>query len=509
MADQEKKINLTLIIRQKGQSDEKILSVKIHHDLTINELKTLVVSLSGLEASNQEVKYNNTKLGDWDKLDKVGVSDNDMIHIMDTRLYAAPAQVQAAPATRRRPPPPQNDGLGLGLQRPTMPPLLRLSAEQFKAAVNQNGSIQAISRQDPELGEALLLNDTTKLKTILAERKSKIEKAQREFDDMIKQYNDNPFDPAVQQKFQDAMREANVRQNFENAIEEMPEAFGKVVMLYIPVEVAGIKTIAFVDSGAQTTIMNKQLAEKCGLLRLMDTRWAQTMVGVGTAKSLGRIHLASLKFGGMHLQTSFTVMDGDNMKFLLGLDMLRRWQAVIDLKDNCLRIGDQKVKFLQEKDIPHLSEQNKSDAHATGLQFGDSAASPAPTALPAPGPPSNRPVAEQREVEMKEAPAAPLQSTADHPLPTRRSADDTPMPQQSAAAAPTPQVVPSAATPSTPVAAPAALPAVPQPNPPTGQNWPQASINSLMGLGVTRGQAIAALNATGGNAQLAASMLFS
>jgi DNA damage-inducible protein 1 len=156
---------------------------------------------------------------------------------------------------------------------------------------------------------------------------------------------------------EEAIRQQNVQQNMELAMENLPESFARVNMLYVNLSINDYAIKAFVDSGAQSTIISQDLAEKCGLMRLLDTRYAGQAVGIGTSKILGRVHIAQMKFGNSYFPISLTVLENNGVDFLFGLDMLRRYRGIIDLGNNVLRIdkggGDyEELPFLGEGDIP-------------------------------------------------------------------------------------------------------------------------------------------------------------
>jgi DNA damage-inducible protein 1 len=165
----------------------------------------------------------------------------------------------------------------------------------------------------------------------------------------------DPLDPEFQRKMYEAIQQQNIQENLEHAMEHSPEVFGTVDMLYVDMTVNGEPVKAFIDSGAQTTIMTRPCAEKCRIMRLMDKRFAGKAVGVGSASILGRIHTCSLKVADQFITTSVTVLDQkDGPQFIFGLDNLKRHQCCIDLASGQLKVGSCNVDlpFLPSHQVP-------------------------------------------------------------------------------------------------------------------------------------------------------------
>lgn len=252
--------------------------------------------------------------------------------------------------------------------------------------------------------------------------------------------------------------------------------FGRINMLYVQLEVNNHPVKAFVDSGAQATIMSPSCAEACGVSKSIDARFAGIAKGVGTAKILGRVHMANVKIGNYELPCSFTVMEGKDVDMLLGLDMLKRYQACIDLQNNKLILsGSASVPFLGESEIPkNFEEAPEDDTKVPGPSTstgGAGTAKPAPQSANA----SGNFAGQGRTI------GTPSQSSQPANSP-QQSQTQTPARSQ-------PPARPSAPTP--------------------GQaQFPEESIQMVQGFGATREQAIEALRACNGNTEYAAGLFF-
>ncbi|KAK4536985.1 hypothetical protein CDCA_CDCA10G3010 [Cyanidium caldarium] len=175
---------------------------------------------------------------------------------------------------------------------------------------------------------------------------------------LLQQASGDPFHPDVQRFIERQIQQANIQSNLEAALEYNAESFAQVPMLFVQCRVAAGSArqaqslIAFVDCGAQATILSLACAERSGLSRLMDRRFTGTARGVGQARVLGRVHLALLELGGEWMECSFQVVEGLELDMLLGLDMMRKHSMCIDLGRNGLRVRDRHIPFLAEHQLP-------------------------------------------------------------------------------------------------------------------------------------------------------------
>ncbi|KRZ67571.1 Protein DDI1 -like protein 2 [Trichinella papuae] len=181
----------------------------------------------------------------------------------------------------------------------------------------------------------------------------------------------------AQRRIEDSIMQQNIDHTLQHAIEHVPESFARVVMLFIKCKVNGQEVKAFVDSGAEASIMSVKFAEKCNILRLVDKRFRGVAKGVGTCAVIGRIHMAQLQIGNDFFPISLMVVEEDLVDMMLGLDMLKRHQCVIDLRQNCLVIGTTGVSapFLMEHELPTGLMEMKRDLFEGSVQKSEEASS--------------------------------------------------------------------------------------------------------------------------------------
>ncbi|GKV37394.1 hypothetical protein SLEP1_g45428 [Rubroshorea leprosula] len=327
-------------------ADEQILTIDVDPHETVENVKALLEVETNVPLQQQQLLFNGREMRDSEKLSALGVKDDDLIMMV--------SGVESRPA---------NNDLGLN------PDGSAVNAGALQQHLRRDSNLLGqLFQADPELAQAINGNDLNNLQDLLRARHRQRSELQRQQEEELALLHADPFDIEAQKKIEASIRQKGIDENWAAALEHNPEGFARVVMLYVDMEVNGVPLKAFVDSGAQSTIISKSCAERCGLLRLLDNRYKGIAHGVGQSEILGRIHVAPIKIGNIFYPCSFLVLDAPNMEFLFGLDMLRKHQCIIDLKENVLRVGggEVSVPFLQEKDIPsHFLDEERYSKQAS------------------------------------------------------------------------------------------------------------------------------------------------
>lgn len=429
------RVTISISGAPREQSDADLLTLDLPPGLTVQDLKGFVEAETSFPAASQTFFLNGRPLASPNQtLEDAGIKDGEMLAV---HVRRPPRQTDPTRGTRH----PNPSGSAQGTDE----------SEIIRQNVLHNPAAQEnLKSMRPDLFAAL--HDPARWKQVYETMARQKQEAEREHQRQIALLNEDPFNIEAQKKIEEIIRQDRVYENLQHAYEHNPEVFTRVHMLYVNTEVNDTPVKAFVDSGAQATIMSPDCAERCGIMRLMDTRYSGMARGVGTARILGRVHHAEIKIGGAVMPCAFTVMEGKDVDLLFGLDMLKRYKAKIDLEKNALCFAGLEVPFLPESEIPKGFEESE------------------PTV---PGPNNT----EIGGITGQVKPAG------DEKKGTGPSTEPRPGPSAQA---------PSTAQPT-----------------PASDGFPAEDIDQLVNLGFSRQDAVQALQATNGNVEFAASLLFS
>lgn len=317
-------------------SNDDILSVDVPDSLTLEDFKAYLQAETDIEPKNQVLQHEGNKLNNENMtLKEMGIKEGDLV-ILLKKASSNNAISSAAPESSQ-----------INSQ-------IEYMRQQF---LNDPQSSDQLRNSNPQLHS--ILNDPEEFRRVMT---NQLELLQQGFapnvmsphqQEELKKLQDNPDDPESQSKILEIIRQEQIDDNMKLAYEISPESFASVNMLYINISVNGHKVQAFVDTGAQATIISPALAEKIGISRLIDRRFQGEARGVGSQKIEGKIHSVPISIGESEIQIpcSFMVID-TQVDLLFGLDMMRRHKCVIDLQRDVIVVGGNvEAKLLHESEI--------------------------------------------------------------------------------------------------------------------------------------------------------------
>lgn len=439
-----------------NEVNNQILSVDMSGSMSLSDFQAYIQAEFDIAPQDQIIRHNGEILNDGDKsLEDLGISDDDLLVLGKAAVQPVTAS-SGSSATAN-----SNNSNAVDFQIEAM-------RNQFLSNPQLNGQLR---QSNPQLHSQL--NNPTEFKSAVV---GSLQQYQNGFSpgssgspqqqEQLRKLQENPEDPENQARILEIIRQEQIDENMQLAYEIAPESFTSVNMLYINIKVNGVLVQAFVDSGAQSTIISPKLAEKCGISRLIDKRFVGEARGVGSQKIEGKIHSAPIAIGESDAQIpcSFIVID-THVDLLFGLDMLRRHKCVIDLERDLLVVGGNiEAKFLHELKV-HPNSLLPGAGGSSSSTFGG------------PGVPLGSNSADNNNLTSSIVPA-----------------NSTPGPNLKQEAPHTAAAVAAAKRQNT--------------GPASAKSFKEEDIAQLIGLGFSKEEAIFALEQSQGNVEVAASLLF-
>lgn len=141
-------------------------------------------------------------------------------------------------------------------------------------------------------------------------------------------------------------KQSLIDENYQLAIDTIPESFIPVKMLYIKGKINKKEINIFIDTGAQVSVMSLSMARELGVDFLIDHFCEGKLVGVGSKDMSGKIHYLDIQLDNFNLPCGFTIIDNDDIKIMLGLNSMLSMGCILDLKNKKMIFNNYEIKFL-------------------------------------------------------------------------------------------------------------------------------------------------------------------
>ena len=203
------------IYNPQAAEQDSLLTLEVFPEMTLSTLRESILAESQVKPDAQNIYHNGRIVNDNDKtMEQLEIKDGDMlaVHVKNTQPRQPAQQRGPAQASRAQPPSQQQQRQrGDG----TDPELIRL---QILGNANLR---EQIRQQHPELADAA--DDPDRFARIFFEARDRDQSARLQRQREIEALNNDPFDVENQRKIEEMIREEQVMENLQSAMEHNPE----------------------------------------------------------------------------------------------------------------------------------------------------------------------------------------------------------------------------------------------------------------------------------------------
>jgi predicted aspartyl protease len=108
--------------------------------------------------------------------------------------------------------------------------------------------------------------------------------------------------------------------------------------LHLSVEINNCLIEGLVDTGASMSVMAVAVVRELGLMHLVSGSESYKTASGAVTQALGRIKEVQIKVGGVQCNMTFMVVDTDSYDVLLGLDLLIKIGAIVDVEQGLIQV---------------------------------------------------------------------------------------------------------------------------------------------------------------------------